>query len=485
MTSPIRKVGAAAIAATAGAAITMGGAQLASATSATATTGVNIRSGPGTSYSIIGGLTRGQSITIVGKAKNGWSKVRFNGDTAYVSAQYLDSKHGSVSTASVTIYTKGNKVTTAPLNVRSGPGLNNKVVGYLSSGQDVSLTGKQSRGFAEILYGGTRAWVSSQYLASSSTGLPQAAGSRYATADLLIRTSTDSDFKIITTVKKGTKLQITGSTRNGYAQIVYGNAIRWVTAKYLSNAAVSGPTRHAPSTSGPSSSTPSHSKAGSSKSATHQSRSSSSSKSSSTPRLPSVVGSRYATTELLVRTTSGSDYKTVATVKRGDQVKITGHTTNGRAQIVYGGSVRWVTAQYLSTSKPMSASRSTSASAASVKSNSKKADHETSHKSSTRKTSGSTSSGGLDPSYSGASRNVSNGVWDQLAMCESSGNWSINTGNGFYGGLQFTLQTWRGFGGTGMPQNASRSEQIKVAERILAVQGWKAWPACSSKLGLR
>ncbi|MDQ4489086.1 transglycosylase family protein [Sinomonas sp. ASV486] len=75
-------------------------------------------------------------------------------------------------------------------------------------------------------------------------------------------------------------------------------------------------------------------------------------------------------------------------------------------------------------------------------------------------------------------------TWDALAQCESSGNWSINTGNGFYGGLQFTQSTWAAFGGTGAPQNASRAQQIAVAERVLAGQGWGAWPACSAKLGL-
>jgi LysM repeat protein len=75
--------------------------------------------------------------------------------------------------------------------------------------------------------------------------------------------------------------------------------------------------------------------------------------------------------------------------------------------------------------------------------------------------------------------------WDRLAQCESSGNWSINSGNGYYGGLQFSPVTWRAFGGKGMPQNATRAEQIAVAERVLAKQGWGAWPACSKKLGLR
>lgn len=80
---------------------------------------------------------------------------------------------------------------------------------------------------------------------------------------------------------------------------------------------------------------------------------------------------------------------------------------------------------------------------------------------------------------------ASGSVWDQLAQCESGGNWSINTGNGFYGGLQFTVSSWQATGGSGLPSDASREEQIMRAEKLLAMQGWGAWPACTSKLGLR
>jgi hypothetical protein len=75
-----------------------------------------------------------------------------------------------------------------------------------------------------------------------------------------------------------------------------------------------------------------------------------------------------------------------------------------------------------------------------------------------------------------------------LAQCESSGNWRANTGNGYYGGLQFSRQTWHGFGGgayAATPNHASRSQQIAIAEKVVRVQGWKAWPACSRKAGLR
>jgi LysM repeat protein len=74
--------------------------------------------------------------------------------------------------------------------------------------------------------------------------------------------------------------------------------------------------------------------------------------------------------------------------------------------------------------------------------------------------------------------------WDKLAQCESGGKWGTNTGNGFAGGLQFTPSTWRAYGGKGSAHNASRAEQIAVAERVLAAQGPGAWPTCSKKTGL-
>ena len=78
--------------------------------------------------------------------------------------------------------------------------------------------------------------------------------------------------------------------------------------------------------------------------------------------------------------------------------------------------------------------------------------------------------------------NANSGVnWDAVARCESGGNWSIATGNGYYGGLQFTMGTWRANGGTGSPHKASREEQIRVAENVLRTQGIGAWPVCSKR----
>ena len=75
--------------------------------------------------------------------------------------------------------------------------------------------------------------------------------------------------------------------------------------------------------------------------------------------------------------------------------------------------------------------------------------------------------------------------WDAVAACESGGNWSINTGNGYYGGLQFSKPAWDEVGGTGYPHEHPRDTQIEMGRRLQARYGWGAWPHCSEKLGLR
>jgi LysM repeat protein len=87
---------------------------------------------------------------------------------------------------------------------------------------------------------------------------------------------------------------------------------------------------------------------------------------------------------------------------------------------------------------------------------------------------------------SGNAAAADSGVWDRIAQCESGGNWHINTGNGYYGGLQFSAGTWRAYGGSAYAataDQASRSAQIAVATKVQHAQGWGAWPVCSVKAG--
>ncbi|WP_305789715.1 transglycosylase family protein [Symbioplanes lichenis] len=86
----------------------------------------------------------------------------------------------------------------------------------------------------------------------------------------------------------------------------------------------------------------------------------------------------------------------------------------------------------------------------------------------------------------GAAQAKSSVNWDAVAQCESGGNWAINTGNGYYGGLQFSRSTWKAYGGgkyASTANKASRSEQIRIAEKVLDGQGIGAWPVCGKKAG--
>ena len=74
--------------------------------------------------------------------------------------------------------------------------------------------------------------------------------------------------------------------------------------------------------------------------------------------------------------------------------------------------------------------------------------------------------------------------WDALAQCESGGDWGINTGNGYYGGLQFALGSWEAAGGSGYPHEASAAEQVHRGEILQDMQGWNAWPTCARQIGL-
>ena len=100
-----------------------------------------------------------------------------------------------------------------------------------------------------------------------------------------------------------------------------------------------------------------------------------------------------------------------------------------------------------------------------------------------------TSDGGSDgddsaPKKDSAPDVADGSVWDRLAECESGGDWSINTGNGYYGGLQFSLSSWRAVGGSGYPHQASAATQIAMGQRLQASLGWGAWPGCAAQLGL-
>ena len=279
-------------------------------TQVSATTAVNVRSEPSSSATIMGGLYRGQSVTAISAAK-GWTKISYRGKAAYVSSAYLTKGKTLPSTNQVN--SGAVQTTTTAVNLRRGPSLSDTIITVLAQGTRVTTTGTTAKGWTEVLAGRARGWLSSQYLTASASGLPGVIGTRIATADLDIRTTSGADSKTVAEVKRGTKLSVTGATANGRAQIVYRGTVRWVTARYLSNAAATQP---------------------------------------AAPLLPKITGTRYATADLTIRSNSSDTYYTIGEIPRGSRVSITGMVRNGRMRIVWNGVERWVTAKYLSTTKP-------------------------------------------------------------------------------------------------------------------------------------
>ena len=283
------------------------------ATTLTAVSTVNIRSAASATSRVLGNLDKGQKVT-ASSTRKGWTAISFAGGRAYVASKYL-SKSTKIA-VSVKVTTGSVRSATAAVNVRRGAGTSYAIRSVLPNGAAVTMTGKTSRGYGQVVTGRTTGWASLAYLASIRGVLPAAVDTRVATADLSLRTSSTASARVVGEVSKGTEVSITGVTAGGRAQIVYGGAARWVTAKYLATTDVAQP---AP------------------------------------PSLPEVTGTRYATATLNIRSSPEDDYTLIAEVPAGTALSITGVVTNERMQIVFQNAARWVTAQYLSKTPPAAA----------------------------------------------------------------------------------------------------------------------------------
>ncbi|GAB3708035.1 SH3 domain-containing protein [Mariniluteicoccus flavus] len=283
--------------------------------------GLNVRSSPSLRASIIGSLPSGARIESVGRAENGWMPIQFGNRTGWVSDSYVKAQGLGDTPAAGVPAGKGTAYTTAALNVRTGAGISFRVTTVLPKGARVTTTGVNANGYSQIVHDGAARWVSTQYLSASAAapaapagpGLPAIVGTATATAELMIRTTADDRFEKIRDVPRGTVLSLTGVTQNGRTQIVFDGQVRWVNSLYLSGSNVVPRPK---------------------------------------PTTPTVVGTKYATTALILRSSSADIFTSFGDAPAGAQLQITGVTENGRAQIVYNGDVRWVTAKYLSDQAP-------------------------------------------------------------------------------------------------------------------------------------
>ncbi len=192
----------------------------------TTTANLNIRSGPSTANAIVATVKQGTQLTVVGQASSGWLKVSYQGKTGYVSSQYVKK---SVSSTTKTY------VTTANLNIRSGPSTSNAIVVTVKQGTQLTATGEPANGWLKVSYQGKTGYVNTQYV-KESTGSSETdpASSVYvATANLNVRTTSSTSGAVIATLKAGTQIDVTAKEANGWLKITYQGKVGYVSGQYV------------------------------------------------------------------------------------------------------------------------------------------------------------------------------------------------------------------------------------------------------------
>jgi peptidoglycan DL-endopeptidase CwlO len=218
---------------------------------------------------------------------------------------------------------------TTAVNVRAGASTSSAVVGVLYSGNSVSATGAATNGWTTVSYNGHTAYVFSSYLKAAGTTAapPPAATSASVSAMTLeavnVRTGPGATYSVVTVLPKGRALTTTSVTQNGYTQLTDGH---WISSSWISAVSTT-PAASTPVVTTPPTPTPTP---------------------TPTPApLPAITGQVRATAALMIRTTSGADYTSLGDIPAGTVLNVTGVVTNGVAQIVYNGAVRWVNANYI------------------------------------------------------------------------------------------------------------------------------------------
>ena len=206
------------------------------------TNSLNVRSGPSTSNSIVGKLSKGTKVSVISES-NGWSKILYNNKECYVSSRYLDSKSSSSdnsnNNSSNSTIKETKEVNTDSLNVRTGPSTSYSKLGTLSKGTKVGVI-SESNGWSKILYNNKEAYVSSQYLSKISSGSTDDNTSNTVketkevnTDSLNVRSGPSTSYSKLGTLSKGTKVGVI-SESNGWSKILYNDKEAYVSSQYLS-----------------------------------------------------------------------------------------------------------------------------------------------------------------------------------------------------------------------------------------------------------
>jgi peptidoglycan DL-endopeptidase CwlO len=215
------------------------GTAIAASQTMVATVTVNVRSGPGANYPIIGYVDAGGTVTATGGAVSGqssvgstWTPVTHNGKSGYVATIYLKSS-GSDSGSGTTTAATGGAVTNTSVNVRTGPGTSYSIVTQLASGTAVQTTGVTSGSWTQISYQGADRWLFSAYITvGGSSSSSSTYGQVRTTANLYLRAEGYLGATILGTLPADSIVDVTGETTDAYTQILYQGLTAWIASKY-------------------------------------------------------------------------------------------------------------------------------------------------------------------------------------------------------------------------------------------------------------
>ncbi len=199
----------------------------------TATSNLNVRKGPNTTYNKIGYLEKNSKVTIVAKTSNNWYKIKFNSGYAYVSSQYINISN-NIDEESETIY-YATGVTTDSLNVRKGPSTTYAKVGSLKKDSEVVIVSKTSNNWYKILFDYGFAYVSGQYINITEVGDLEFKydSHAYITSNLNVRKGPGTEYEKIGSLKKNDKVEIVAMTANGWRKIKYNNSYGYIYGEYV------------------------------------------------------------------------------------------------------------------------------------------------------------------------------------------------------------------------------------------------------------
>jgi mannosyl-glycoprotein endo-beta-N-acetylglucosaminidase len=309
------------------------------AASYTTTSRLNLREGPGASFSVIRVIPSGAAVEVTGEAQFGYLPVTYSGSSGFASADYLTTGGGNTDGGTASGPTGTRYIVDGRLNLRSGPGTSYGVTVVMPDGATVQLTGEVSNGYSKVTWNGTTGWAATQFLSTSGGTTPPPSstpdpgsgsgvsvgdtvtGSAVTTARLNMRTGPGTSYGVKLTMPSGASVELMGSAQAGFSPVRYNGTKGWASSTYLGNGG-STPDPTPTPTPNPGSG-------------------------SGVPVGDTVSGSAVTTARLNMRTGPGTSYGVKLTMPSGASVELMGAAQSGFSPVRYNGTKGWASSTYL------------------------------------------------------------------------------------------------------------------------------------------